>query len=307
MLSDVSIMDDCNYVAAFLTMRCPYRCGYCINSYESDIRKRWSEMSGAEWIEGLSRLVNLDRDEGVVPVTLQGGEPTVHRDFYEIINGVPERIRLDILTNLWFDVEEMIRKVDPGRLRREAPYASIRVSYHPGQVEVDELLGKTQRLLEAGFHIGIWAVMHPDQAEHVLAVQERAVGEGIDFRTKDFLGWADGQLYGEYKYPEACSLEITEEVLCRTTELILGPDGGVYRCHHDLYEQYEPVGHILDPDFEMTGEFLHCDCFGHCNPCDIKVKTNRLQQFGHTSVTIKKDLVAERHFGLLKDSETLLY
>jgi len=244
---------------------------------------RMSEEVVREWARWMD-------DEGMVPVTLQGGEPTIHKDFYEIINGVPERVRLDILTNLWFDVDEMIRKVDAGRLRREAPYASIRVSYHPGQVKVDELLGKTQRLLAAGFHVGIWAVMHPDQTEHVLAVQERAQREGIDFRTKEFLGWAHGRLYGEYKYPEACSLEAAEEVLCRTTELILGPDGGIYRCHHDLYEQYEPVGHILDPDFEMTGEFLHCDCFGHCNPCDIKVKTNRLQQFGHTSVSIKKDL-----------------
>ena len=291
MLDDVAITDDCNYIAAFLSMRCPYSCGYCINSYESDKPKRWSEMTGGEWIAGLSRLVNLERADGVVPVTLQGGEPSVHKDFYEILNGVPERIRLDILTNLWFDVDEMIRKVDPGRLRREAPYASIRVSYHPGQVEVDDLLAQTQRLLAAGFHIGIWAVMHPDQAEHVLAVQERAQREGIDFRTKEFLGWAHGKLYGEYKYPEACSLEVSEEVLCRTTELILGPDGGIYRCHHDLYEQYEPVGHILYPDFEMTGEFLHCDCYGHCNPCDIKVKTNRLQHFGHTSVIIKKELV----------------
>ncbi|KPK74703.1 MAG: hypothetical protein AMJ79_13360, partial [Phycisphaerae bacterium SM23_30] len=59
------------------------------------------------------------------------------------------------------------------------------------------------------------------------------------------------------------------------------------------YEQFEPVGHILDPDYQMIGEFLPCDCYGHCNPCDVKIKTNRLQQFGHTSVTIKKESVLE--------------
>ncbi|MFC1782264.1 radical SAM protein [Planctomycetota bacterium] len=291
-LPELAISDDCNYIAAFLTMACPYRCSYCINSFESEKRSGWNIMSGGDWIAGLSRLVNLERPGGLVPVTLQGGEPSVHPDFYEIINGLPERIRIDILTNLCFDVEEMIERVDPERLRREAPYASIRVSYHPGQMEVDELLAKTHRLLETGFHIGIWAVLHPDQAEHVLSVQKRAQREGVDFRTKEFLGIAHGKLYGNYKYPDACSLQTTRQALCRTTELIIAPDGGVYRCHHDLYEQFEPVGHILDPDFQKTGEFLPCDCYGHCNPCDVKIKTNRLQQFGHTSVTIK-NLVAQ--------------
>ncbi|KPK77903.1 MAG: hypothetical protein AMJ79_01675, partial [Phycisphaerae bacterium SM23_30] len=264
-------------------MACPYHCDYCINAFESDQHRNWPMMPGADWIRGLSRLTNLDRPDGLVPVTLQGGEPSVHPDFYEIINGLPKQIRIDILTNLCFDVGEMIRRVDPHRLRREAPYASIRVSYHPDQVDLEELLAKTHRLLEADFHVGIWAVGHPDWADHIGAVQERARREGIDFRIKEFLGTAHGKLYGTYKYPDACSLQTTRQVLCRTTELILGPDGSVYRCHHDLYEQFEPVGHILDPDFRMKGEFLPCDCYGHCNPCDIKIKTNRLQQFGHTS------------------------
>ena len=155
-LSEIPINDGCNYIAVFLTMACPYRCDYCINSFESAAREQRGLMKGEQWVAALSRLANLEREEGLVPVTLQGGEPSVHPDFYEIINGLPERIRLDILTNLCFDVEEMIGRVAPERLRREAPYASIRVSYHPGQVEVEELLAKTHRLLGAGFHVGIW-------------------------------------------------------------------------------------------------------------------------------------------------------
>jgi hypothetical protein len=285
-LSEIRITDDCNYIAAFLTMACPYRCPYCINEFESG-RRQHGRMSGEQWVQGLSRLANLEREEGIVPVTLQGGEPSVHPDFYYLIQHLPERIRLDILTNLCFDVEEMIARVNPERLRREAPYASIRVSYHPSQVRLDDLLAKVHRLLEAKFSVGIWGLLHPDQAEHILQAQTRAKSEGIDFRTKEFLGFADGKLHGEYRYPEACFLQETRHVLCRTTELIVGPDGGVHRCHHDLYEHFPPIGHILDPEFAMTGEFLPCDCFGHCNPCDIKVKTNRLQQFGHTSVAIK--------------------
>lgn len=285
-LPELPIIDECNYVAAFLTMSCPYRCSYCINEFESG-RARFQHLSAEDWIAGLSRLANLVRDEGVVPITLQGGEPSVHPGFYEIINGLPERIRIDILTNLSFDVQEMIRRVDPRRLKREAPYASIRVSYHPEQAELDELLEKTVRMQEAGFSIGIWGVLHPVQEEIILEAQEKARKMGIDFRTKEFLGFFKGKLYGNYKYPEGCSQGLCKDVLCRTTELIIGPDGHIFRCHHDIYENVNPIGHLLDADFQMGYDFRPCDCFGHCNPCDIKVKTNRLQQFGHTSVEIE--------------------
>ncbi len=286
-LPEVSVTQDCNYIAAFLTFACPYRCSYCINSFESERGRYGRMMRGEEWVRGLSRLTNLEKADGIVPITLQGGEPSMHPEFYEIMNALPERIRIDVLTNLSFDIEEMISKVNPDRLRREAPYASMRVSYHPQQMDLNETLQKTHRLLEAKFPIGIWAVRHPEQEEIVLAAQERAIGEGIDFRLKEFLGYYQGKLYGEYKYPDACSMQEQRQVECRTTELILGPGGEAYRCHHDLYENYPPVGHILDPEFRPTGEFRPCACYGHCNPCDIKVKTNRLQQYGHTSVQIR--------------------
>lgn len=292
-LPPVALTDDCNYVAAFLTMACPYRCSYCINEFEG--RRRVARPLNAEaWIAGLSRLANLDRDSGPIPVTLQGGEPSCHPGFYDIINGVPERIALDVLTNLSFDVGEMIARVDPRRLRRDAPYASIRVSYHPSEADIDELLAKTHRLLEAGFSVGVYGVLHPDTADHIHVVQERARAEGIDFRTKEFLGFAHGKLYGQYRYEDACSCNVTRPVHCRTTELIIGPNGNIYRCHHDIYENYPPIGHLLDADFRMEKVFRPCDCFGHCNPCDVKVKTNRLQQFGHTSVEIRFEQPEDR-------------
>jgi len=286
-LPKISITDDCNYIAAFLTFACTYKCHYCINSFENSISRRHKILRVDQWITALHRLDNLEHPDGLVPVTLQGGEPSCHPDFYQIINGLPERIRIDILTNLSFDAEEMIARIQPDRLRRDAPYASIRVSYHPDQVAFDELLERTLQLQDAGFSIGIWAVLHPDQVDLVLAAQQRAQKAGIDFRTKEFLGFHKGQLHGNYLYDDACTMEKSQTVSCRTTELIIGPDGNVYRCHHDLYENYPPIGNILDSDFRMDGRYRSCDYFGYCNPCDVKIKTNRHQQFGHTSVSIK--------------------
>lgn len=288
-LPDIPVSNDCNYIAAFLTMACPYRCEYCINEFEPT-RQFPPALSAKQWVRGLSRIKNLTRNRGVVPITFQGGEPSCHPGFYDIINELPETLSIDILTNLSFDVDEMIAKVDPDRLRRKAPYASIRVSYHPSQVSLDEIFKKTHKLQDAGFSIGLFGVLHPDQKETVLAALKRATDEEIDFRTKEFLGHIDGKLYGQYKYPDACTMTSKNQpaqVMCRTTELLIGSTGHIYRCHHDLYQQCEPVGHILDPDFQVNDIYRPCDCYGFCNPCDIKIKTNRLQEFGHTSVQIK--------------------
>jgi hypothetical protein len=46
------------------------------------------------------------------------------------------------------------------------------------------------------------------------------------------------------------------------------------------------VGNLLEPEFQIEEIYRPCLHYGHCNPCDIKVTTNRFQQFGHTSVDI---------------------
>ena len=116
-------------------------------------------LSGEEWVKGLNRL-NSRLD---LPITLQGGEPSLHPDFIYIINNLKPRFSMDILTNLQFDPEEFIGKVNPKRLRRDAPYASIRVSFHPEEVRIETLIQKTLKMRDAGFSIGVWGILHPGE------------------------------------------------------------------------------------------------------------------------------------------------
>jgi len=142
-------------------------------------------------------------------------------------------------------------------------------------------------MAKAGFYVGIYSVMVPDNVKHIEEVQTRCKALGIDFRVKEYLGF-DGEVWhGQYKYMDAISQEIRKSCLCRTSELIVGPDGEVHRCHSDLYGGRKGIGHILDNNFQIDNHFRPCDWYGHCNPCDIKVKTNRFQIFGHTSVEIE--------------------
>ncbi|MCA8961892.1 MAG: radical SAM protein [Planctomycetes bacterium] len=275
-----------NYLAAFLTLACNLDCKYCINLHEdfSGGRRRilTRHLSAEQWIRALDRIPSRpDR-----PITLQGGEPTVYKGFYDLVAGVREGTKFDLLTNLFFDPDEFARRVPLSRFQRDAPYAPIRVSYHPGQNTMPEIIRKSLRLQDHGFRVGIYGVLHPSQRDEILRWQEKAIDQGLDFRTKEYLGVEGNDVHGTYRYPNAISGQITKHCLCRTTELLISPSGYVFRCHSDLYEARPPVGHMLDPEFQVREVFRPCFVYGHCNPCDVKVKTNRHQQFGHTSVEI---------------------
>ncbi|WP_160295257.1 radical SAM protein [Geobacter sp. OR-1] len=280
-LPDIALPGDYNYIAAFLTLDCNLGCSYCINRFGT-LASPGRMLSGAEWITGLNRLAGTPD----LPITLQGGEPTLHPDFAAIISGLRSDRHIDILTNLETDLDRFTAEIDPARVKRDAPYASIRVSYHPESMRIEQLAAKVLRLLDSGYSVGIWGVMHPFWKEEIERARDYCIESGIDFRLKDFLGHHEGAMHGVLSYADACDRLTASEVSCRTTELIIGPDGGLYRCHADLYEGREPVGTILDPAFSLTRDFRPCSNYGFCNPCDVKLKTNRFQEFGHTSVEI---------------------
>jgi len=244
-------------------------------------------MAADDWIKAANRLTLRDD----LPLTLQGGEPTLHKGFYRIVNEVKKEIKMDLLTNMAFDTDEFIASVPLWRFTREAPYAAIRVSYHPGQNDIDEIIRKTVALQDAGFRVGIYGLLHPEERlrRHILETKKKCCAMGIDFRTKEFLGEWQEKLYGTFKYEGSVMGSTLRRCECRTTELIVDPEGYVYRCHADLYKKRAPAAHILDEDFcEADMDiFRSCSYFGDCNPCDVKVKTNRYQIFGHTSVEVK--------------------
>lgn len=271
-----------NYVAAFLTFACQLRCPYCINHHGGDLVKA-RRMTGEEWVAGINRL-ELPQD---LPVTLQGGEPTVHKDFYKIVNGIKRELNIDLLTNLELDVNEFMAKVPSDRMKRDAPYASIRVSYHRGQSDLDILLKKVSRMLAKNYSVGIWAVDHPEYHEETLEVQKRAQSLGIDFRLKEFLGPWKGKDYGSLRYMDAVNSINLRYCKCRTSEVLIAPDGNLFRCHSDLYANRLPVGSLLRFDETIIGKWRSCAVYGKCNSCDIKVKTDRFQKGNHSSVEIR--------------------
>jgi MoaA/NifB/PqqE/SkfB family radical SAM enzyme len=279
-MNEINLPEHYNYIGIFLSLGCNLTCSYCIN-HTVGLNQKRKHLSAKEWIEGLNRLDNKKN----IPISLQGGEPTIHPGIYEIINGLENQT--DLLTNLQFNVDKFAELINPNKFSRDLPYPAIRVSYHPETMDFLSYAKKLERLHHLGYSIGFFSVDHPKYTKEIEFAKEYCNDKGLFFKTKELLADYEGKIYGKYKYENSCFSKELKTVQCKTSELLIAPEGDVFRCHHDLYNKKMPIGNILDPDFNIDDKFRTCEYFGQCNPCDVKVKNNRFQQFGHCSVEIK--------------------
>jgi sulfatase maturation enzyme AslB (radical SAM superfamily) len=279
-MTKIELPKSFNYIGMFLTFSCNMGCSYCINRYST--LKAIAPLDYKKLIKGLLRIQTRDD----LPITLCGGEPTVHSHFYSIVNTLhKEGKTLDLLTNGMFDFATFKKKVKPGTFSRKAKYASIRISLHQ-TTDMYKMVLLARSLMYCGHTVGIWGIDRPDFKEKNEKCKELCNRFRIDFRLKEFLGIYKGRLYGTYKYTNAVHKEVTQEVNCKPSELLIAPDGYVYSCHANLYAHRNDTCNIMDNVISNLDNYHYCTQFGKCNPCDIKTKFNRFQEEGHCAVEI---------------------
>ncbi len=273
-----------NYVAVFLTLRCNFSCQYCINDRANDLVILRKELNAEQWIECINRLV-IPND---IAITISGGEPTIHKDFYRIIHDIYHPI--DLLTNFQFDVYDFVSNVDPRKMFNNdvEGYKSVRVSFHPDFMSIKDVVSKAVVLQDAGFQVGILPINFPHSTEFNLKLAEEARKNKVYTFIKDYLGEYKGAIVGHYEYPEAVDKKKHGEVLCRTHEVLISPSGQLFKCHRDMYNDEYPLGSLLNEDFKVKHKFRKCSNFGFCNYCDVKSKVNRFLEMGACSVEIRK-------------------
>ncbi len=288
-LQPIKIPFHYDYVGVYLTNRCFLTCDYCITNH-NDVefignKKNNAELTGEQWIEGLNRL---ELPPGL-PLTLQGGEPFLYKGIWSILDNI--RHPTDILTalpqNVTVENLKTLKTLEWNK--RPAPYPTIRVSYHKGQNDYKELVPRIAELQKI-VNIGLFHIDHPGYPEEAEKVQALAKKYHIDFRLKEYLGWHNGKMYGNYVYPDAVAGKVVEKkVLCKNTVVPIGPEGYLYRCHSDLYHRRHnlALAHLLDENASFEDKFRPCNFYGLCSECDVKTKTNHMQVYGYTSVEIQ--------------------
>lgn len=285
-LTQLELPHSLNYIGLFLTLECNLNCSYCINDPEQAGRRasifhihprEQKYLTPEQWVAALSRIPYRQD----LPISLQGGEPMLYgkgKGLGEILAGVPHYF--DLLTNFALQPEQFAASIagQEHKLQRDAPYPSIRVSYHAAEMNrawhgrgFAELVDRCEALRDFGFRVspvkaesdvGIYMVAHPDN--RVTDEMESIFRGRVPFETKEFLGVHDGRLYGHYLYPFSTDLiarGIAAETLeceCRTTELLLDPLGFVWGCHYYLYTSWESGGpkqefaELAARDFRLT-------------------------------------------------------
>lgn len=274
-LSQLQLPDSLNYVGVFLTLECNLGCSYCINDPEQTgqrgalfpikVKQQRNSLTPAEWVRALNRIPNsLD-----LPITLQGGEPMLYwkgKGLGMILSETPHYY--DLLTNFALKPEVFASNLNgqQAKLQRDAPYPSIRISYHADEMNrtwhgdgFTELVNRCVALADHGFKVspnkaesdvGIYMVAHP---QNRVTTEMEAVYVGrVPFETKEFLGVDEGVLHGHYLYPFSTDLiasGIHPQTLsceCRTTELLLDPLGFIWGCHYYLYRSWVEGGPVKE-------------------------------------------------------------
>ncbi len=287
-VKSVIVPSNYDYIGVFLTNNCHLTCPYCITKHNNSKFNaiKINELAPQEWIKGLNRFT-LAKD---LPLTLQGGEPFLYEGIWELLEKVEQKI--DILTALPnFVTKKSFAKLNTLRWnKRNAPYPTIRVSYHKGQNDYKELIDRISELNEI-VSIGIYYIENSELSQtEINNIKSYAIKQNVDVRSKEFIGPYKGKMFGTFKYPEGVSGNRRNiPVLCKNNVIPIAPDGTIYKCHTDLYFQNKShkLGNILDNNLKINHEYTDCMNYGICNACDIKIKTNRYQQKGHTSVDIK--------------------
>lgn len=127
-----------------LTYKCNLLCSFCYNA-----PKQRAELNGEQWLTALDRL----QAAGTFTITLTGGEPFVHREFWRIAEGVRERgLVLKVYTN-------GVLLADRAKAQRYAELAPFdtEVSLHGARAATHDRLtgihGSFDRLMEALKHL----------------------------------------------------------------------------------------------------------------------------------------------------------
>ena len=271
-----------------ITYRCNYQCSYC---------KFWKIEENQNYIK-IKKLIriweNIFNKYGCCHIRFSGGEPTIYPNFFELLAELSQMHTIDITTNLNFNIDNLIRRVNPEPL-------TISPSFHPEFDNIHDFLEKAVKLRQHGFQVsGISYVAYSPHLNNLKAIMEITERNNMEFKIIPFHGTFQGRTFpNEYSDTEkrllkdAAEASINKELnfqwlswcvdkvdfnsngkssrntprLCRMGQLYarITPEGVVTRCC--IPEKGDnKIGNIFDDDFKLLNEpalcwIENCPCF----------------------------------------------
>ena len=242
----------------FITLQCNFNCLYCITKHAPDHQFSYTHLSGPQWI------LFINSQDAVQDVIFNGGEPTLHPDFPDIINSLRSFRLIAVGTNYSDSATRALLKISP---RADL---ILDGTFHPRSISFPDICVNLRKLKQAGFKVRVHVLDYPG----FIASPARWVHcfklKGIDSFVQKFEGfYKDDFFYDQRKLP-FCGFNARSS--CRCTRSIytpIAPDGTIYFCHYLMYSNSVDgrLGNVLDPPLSFP-PYLDCAHLGFCSVCD---------------------------------------
>ena len=286
------------YIRLSITDVCNFKCDYCLpDGYKIDKSDNRTFITAEE----IKRLAKALSQLGVSKIRLTGGEPTIRKDFFEIVNILKENsgIKKTVITTNGYKLENLAEKLVESKLD------GINISIDSlnkdtfkkitGHDRLEEILRGIKKLQSLGFNnIKINAVLlkNINSSEKDFEQWAGFIKENdLDFRYIELMQTGDNH---EYYRKFHISSKIFSEYLIKNNWIFqtLGKDAG-------------PSKNYINPDYK--GKFgliapYSKDFCKTCNRLRITSKGDlRLCLFGNTGINIRHLMQRDDQLEELKD------
>ena len=286
------------YIRLSITDVCNYRCTYCLpQGYKKTPGDTRSFMSGEE----ISRLTKALSELGVCKIRLTGGEPTVRKDFFDIVKTIKENsgIKKTVITTNGYHLDKIAHKI------KESGLDGINISIDSLKREIfkkvtshdrlDEILRGIKILQNLNFkNIKINAVLLKgvNDSEDDFNQWSKFIQENkIDFRYIELMQTGDNlEYFNKYHVPS----KIFKNYLDKNKWIYqtLGRDSG-------------PALNYINPEYKGKFGIIAPYSKDFCKTCNrLRITSRgdlRLCLFGNTGISVRHLLQKDDQLSELKD------
>ena len=171
--------------------KCNYNCAYCYAPKPQDITFENNPNNVAKY-EKLETIVDswkyIYDKYGSSRIRLDGGEPSIYPNFFEIIKELSKIHRLQMNTNLSFDVNKFCDVSNPETIRVDA-------SLHCEYTKLETFVNKLNMLKQKGYKLTVSYVGYPDFLENIPLAKKTIEGMNIPFFVHPYSGFYEGKQY----------------------------------------------------------------------------------------------------------------
>ena len=286
------------YIRLSITDVCNFKCDYCLpDGYKIDKSDNRTFITAEE----IKRLAKALSQLGVSKIRLTGGEPTIRKDFFEIVNILKENsgIKKTVITTNGYKLENLAEKLVESKLDGlNISIASLNkdtIKKITGHDRLEEILRGIKKLQSLGFNnIKINAVLlkNINSSEKDFEQWAGFIKENdLDFRYIELMQTGDNH---EYYRKFHISSKVFSEYLIKNNWIFqtLGKDAG-------------PSKNYINPDYKGKFGLIAPYSKDFCKTCNrLRITSRgdlRLCLFGNTGINIRHLMQRDDQLEELKD------